>query len=198
MDSLDASVQQSFEGLRTDHGWLHPVINEVDTLCGTIRTSMDKELSLLRESVQSAKMCEVDLHPVLEKLDTIVNPAFFSPDSHKVDVVEKNPLELHRVLEAIQSLKVCEVDLHPVLEKLDTIVSPAFFSPVLNKLVVLQKIEASQVATAKQMRAEFETLLDLVQQCREALLNAKMGEENLPPVLEKFETLLDLVQQCRE
>merc|ERR1719428_1349021 len=75
----------------------------------------------------------------------------------------------------MQSLRVCEEDLLPVIRRIDMLGGKLDFAPLLQQMGTLkldasflnplaENIKASQVATVKQMRAEFETLLDSMQQ----------------------------------
>ena len=48
----------------------------------------------------------------------------------------------------------------------------------------------AQVAAVKQMSSQFETLVDSVQNCREAAKNARVCEEDLRPILEKLDTMV--------
>eukprot|EP00746_Dinoflagellata_sp_MGD_P158825 gnl/MRDRNA2_/MRDRNA2_86563_c0_seq2.p1 gnl/MRDRNA2_/MRDRNA2_86563_c0~~gnl/MRDRNA2_/MRDRNA2_86563_c0_seq2.p1 ORF type:complete len:1137 (-),score=254.68 gnl/MRDRNA2_/MRDRNA2_86563_c0_seq2:173-3583(-) len=157
IDSLDASVQQSIKALSTDKDWLSPILSKLETLCGTISATMDKELVQIRESVQNARVGEKEFDPSL------------SQNLSQIDVLEKNTSELHRVVEAMEKLKVHEEDLLPVTRRIDILDSKleqqiatlksdvSFLNPVNEKIGELQ------AATLKQIGSEFETLLDSVQ-----------------------------------
>ena len=109
-----APLFEHIANLKFDANSLNPITEKIEaTRVATVK-QMSAEFKTLvdsvqqcREAVQHAKVCEEDLHPVLEKLDRIVNPAFFSPVLNKMDVVEKNTLD--RVLEALLATRVATV-----------------------------------------------------------------------------------------